>query len=719
MFNHEMHVGQVRHPGWRPYSSATSRRARPLAVQIGHNENRPNLLGTACGLDLNAKEDLVKGMPVKNIGLSQGARNLNSTVLFLFTAIALSWGQSFVPPFTGLEPGWKEALVQATDQGLGFGTDLVFTFGPYHQLYTNAISDNLHPFVIGRLVYGLAWGAAVISLVRLSTPAAGWLLALFMALCGSLSNDAPFYALQLAFLLIVASDIQQRELPLIALIYAGIVISVFCKLSFAVSAVAIVFCAAWLLARKFLHTLKQAVLALAVVLGIPLMIWEASGQSIVNLWHFLLGPNLSIVLGYSSAMAIDDPAIAWQIPAFWVGAFNVAALILRTSYFRLKNRVSSVFITCVSLFLFWTVFKAGMVRHDQWHALSAGLALACFAVLAVIYTTKIEAHEIQFVSAAGSLVLGLSISSKYVSPLSSEQWIENKLGNLYLFSKILPSSRARQSIQGIRQNGFSRIMKDAEDLSLIPKASSVDSMPWDITDIPANGLLYRPRPIIQSYSAYTPSLQELNRKHFLGKQAPSYLVMNSQSIDGRNHPDLDYPSLEAIASKYQIIGTGSKGSLILKQNNRYEALTRYAQWQETRLGLEGDEARVANSVKERWSQLPKQLAPGSRYSLVLKPSLWRRLQTLVFKSSPLIIAVKFEDGQIRTYRVLEETSQKIPLFPYVESNTGLRSYMLALQGFPVDSLDMGSKPLAIRLVGVKGDQGLQSCELMVEQPRFQ
>lgn len=84
-----------------------------------------------------------------------------------------------------------------------------------------------------------------------------------------------------------------------------------------------------------------------------------------------------------------------------------------------------------------------------------------------------------------------------------------------------------------------------------------------------------------------------------------------------------------------------------------------------------------------------------------------------------MIAVKFEDGQIRTYRVLEDTSRKIPLFPSVGSNTGLKSYMLALQGFPVDSLDMGSKPLAIRLVGAKGAQGLQSCELMIEQPRFQ
>ena len=686
---------------------------------MGHYENRPNLAGDATCMEQDSGFYKRIMFMAKN-GFKKVLRNLNDVALFVFTAIALSWGQGFVPPFTSLDPGWKEALVQATDQGLNFGTDLVFTFGPYHQLYTNAISDNLYPFVIGRLVYGLAWGAAAISLVRLSTPAAGWLLAIFMALCGSLSSDAPFYALQLAFLLVAASNPKQRELPLVALIYAGIVVSVFCKLSFAVSGVVIVLCAAWLLATKFLYTIKQAVSAMAIALAIPLILWVASGQFIVNLFHYVLGSNLSIVLGYSSAMATDDPASIWQIPLFWVGAFSVAALIQRASCFRLKRRFSSVVIASVSLLLFWTVFKAGMVRHDG-HGSISGLSLACFAVLSMAYAIKTKANEAQLLSVAGPLVLGLSISSQYFSPIRSHlgKWLGETLENTYLFARILPSSRARQKLHELREDRFRSTDLNAELLSLIPKGSSADSIPWDITDIPANGLRYRPRPIIQSYSAYTPSLQELNRKHFLGQRAPSYLVMSAQSIDGRNPPDLDYPSLEAIASKYQIIGSGSKGSLILKHNNGNVALTKISQWRETRLGLQGDEERGANPVQARWSLLPQQLAQGSRFSLELKPTIWRRLQAIAFKSSPLLMAIKFDDGQIRTYRVFETTSRNIPLYPFVENNTSLKNSLLALQGSPVNNLDMGPKPLAIGLVGTKGSQGLQSGELIIEQPRFQ
>jgi len=72
---------------------------------------------------------------------NQTITSFNNTALFVFTAIALSLGQNFEQPGAGIDPGWEEALVQATDQGLSFGKDLAFTYGPFHQLYINQISE--------------------------------------------------------------------------------------------------------------------------------------------------------------------------------------------------------------------------------------------------------------------------------------------------------------------------------------------------------------------------------------------------------------------------------------------------------------------------------------------------------------------------------------------------------------------------------------------------
>ena len=87
-------------------------------------------------------------------------------VLFVIAATALVWSLPIRTPWAGLDPGWAEALVQATDHGRIFGRDVVFTFGPYHQLYTRQISDNLNLFLLGRWLYGLGWGAVMLSVRR-------------------------------------------------------------------------------------------------------------------------------------------------------------------------------------------------------------------------------------------------------------------------------------------------------------------------------------------------------------------------------------------------------------------------------------------------------------------------------------------------------------------------------------------------------------------------
>ena len=60
-------------------------------------------------------------------------------------------------PELGLDESWEQALVEATDSGRVFGRDLVFTYGPLHQLATSQASRFLLPLLVGRAVYGLAW----------------------------------------------------------------------------------------------------------------------------------------------------------------------------------------------------------------------------------------------------------------------------------------------------------------------------------------------------------------------------------------------------------------------------------------------------------------------------------------------------------------------------------------------------------------------------------
>ena len=395
--------------------------------------------------------------------------SLNRIALFVFTAIILAWGKDFVPPAPGLDPGWVEALVQATDQGLSFGKEVVFTFGPYHQLYTNAIGDNLYPLVIGRLIYGMAWGAAAVGLANLSSPAFGWLIAIFLAFTTSLSADAPFYALQIVFLFVAASVARQKKLLVLAAIYCGIIVGIFCKLSFAVSAGPVIICVAILLARYSLRTARRRFVAMVVAVIVPVILWLASGQVLSGVFGYLLGPNLAIVLGYSSAMATDDASAGWQVFAYWTGSIALVTIIYRASCFRIQNRIDSLMVTSISLFLFWTMFKAGMVRHDG-HAFAAGQSLASFAIITLAYASQQIADQFILFPALSALTLGLSIASQYSSPIRSslDHWFVSQVKNTYVFAETMASHGTSQRLQARRQKGFEGIKSDVENLSLIP-----------------------------------------------------------------------------------------------------------------------------------------------------------------------------------------------------------------------------------------------------------
>ncbi len=74
------------------------------------------------------------------------------------------------------------------------------------------------------------------------------------------------------------------------------------------------------------------------------------------------------------------------------------------------------------------------------------------------------------------------------------------------------------------------------------KNQTVDCYPFDMISIFANGLNWNPRPLIQSYVAYTPWLDLQNQKFFLSAQkAPEYLIWEKMATDKLQYSNkIDY-----------------------------------------------------------------------------------------------------------------------------------------------------------------------------------
>ena len=71
-----------------------------------------------------------------------------------------------------------------------------------------------------------------------------------------------------------------------------------------------------------------------------------------------------------------------------------------------------------------------------------------------------------------------------------------------------------------------------------PVEGTVDVYPWKIAGLFSRNMQYDPRPVIQSYSAYTPELAELNAGHLRSDHAPENILFDIDPMDAK------FPSLE-------------------------------------------------------------------------------------------------------------------------------------------------------------------------------
>ena len=89
--------------------------------------------------------------------------------------------------------------------------------------------------------------------------------------------------------------------------------------------------------------------------------------------------------------------------------------------------------------------------------------------------------------------------------------------------------------------------------------------PYECVYAPVNGLNFRPFPVLQAYSAYTPYLDGLDAA-FLedSRSAPPFILFDWKSIDGR-HPLLDVPATTVAMYRHYDLEASAGGHLVLRR----------------------------------------------------------------------------------------------------------------------------------------------------------
>jgi hypothetical protein len=533
-----------------------------------------------------------------------------AAVLVAILLTLLTWQVASLLARAGVDPSWRVALHLAHLRGIRFGPDFVWTYGPLGFLaFPVAVSGGTLAAAVA-FVFATQAALAYV-LVRRAGATFGWLLGvgaayLVLALPILQADFLPLIALGLAlWALAEPAGAAARLLPLVGGVLAAA--AALTKTNMGVAAIGVVLVAA---AAGGLRRLGATV---AVVVAAFAVLWVAFGNSLADVPEWLR-LSASLVSGYSAAMQLERPG---QSDDYLLAAV-VAALLLAAAGVAARNRPrrhAAATILVVAGFAF-AAFKESFVRHDPVHVpaffAAAAIALLCLGVrgrAAVLVVAGVVAAVVA-IGRAGRLD---------VDPLASAG---HALAHL---RDAADAGRRAELVARSRSDQHRSYQVPAAALALL-RGHTVHVDPWDAAAVSAYRLRWRPLPVLQSYSAYTSTLDERNAAFLASGAAPERILRQNtpDQVNGRDH------SLEAPATYRGILCNYRQ----LRADAHWQVLARHPRCGKPRL----------LGVLTVPSGQPVAIPEGRPDELVvarvgLHESLWNRIRGLAYKPDVGFVAL--------------------------------------------------------------------------------
>ena len=255
--------------------------------------------------------------------------------------------------------------------------------------------------------------------------------------------------------------------------------------------------------------------------------WFADAQGLDNLLPYLKR-SLEIASGYIDALGLDESAAVFALA---VSSLVISGIFIFQVWFKLEERAfawgSAAFLAAI-WFLVW---KEAIVRGDD-HV----FALFFFTMIAAVTLPTLFFPATRVSWFEGVLLVCIA-GSVQVSPVHFWGVIKFAPGRLVKGASTMTQI---MSVPAKWEQEF-REAAVASGLPKIKKAvgtGTVDVIDYRQSAALLNGLNYTPRPVIQSYTAYTPGLAGCNLRFYQSPQQPDFILWNSDRIDNR-FPTLD------------------------------------------------------------------------------------------------------------------------------------------------------------------------------------
>lgn len=565
--------------------------------------------------------------------------------------IWLSLIQWPVAPSPGLDPSWQLVLSDAWRQGRQFGREIIFTWGPWGFLVMPYVLPEVVQLKVAfELVSKLVLAAGVVSLAAGLDIIRRVLFLLAVITLGPLFLDSllSFLAVAIVVRWLIAPEARTWQVAAACGALAFLSLVKFTNLAFAVGGVAVAAAVCVAISRR------RRAGAIAAGFGLAVMVlWIAAGQHPANLPAFLRF-GLDMSAGYAMAMGWDE---TW--PIFRTGALLAAAFVVWIGIWLWPRRrsVESWAVAAVVLAGVYLSWKHGFTRADG-HV----LIFFIFGVFLSAAMPAVMRGATAWLPAALTLALALNgiwgVAPHFLQ--ASHVWARDRV--LDTVSRLAGRVPWREALAA-QTRETAQAWRFPETAAVVG-TSTVDLIDFTQGLLFLNGYNYHPRPVPQSYAAFTPALLRENLAFFESDRAPEFLLLGATAVDDRYLGLTDSLVMAELPRRYEIVLEESHHTLLRRRAVRPPpgslALT----------PLMSVSVRIGESI-----ELPDE--PGHALWMEVRSSLSAlgHLRSLLYKP-PLLFLTAENESQRGTLRLVPGIAEAgFVLQPFIADQTDLRAFL--------------------------------------------
>ena len=541
-----------------------------------------------------------------------------------------------------LDQSWAIALHIAFANRFQFGRDFVYTYGPYGFIQIDIYHPDTYPYLFGlRLLIAVAVWAGLFKLVRhcvvRGRGAVAWLVPVLLFFPNMAAWMEYFQFIVVILPLILYFYVSKRLSPALVLTLATLALASLIKHTYLLLGVFFIV----LIAIDELFKLKRIPQVAIIYLVFIWLFWTFALQELVNIPAYITN-NWQTVSGFSYALGIAGNSVEIVLYLLGTGSFLLLVSLVEWRSRRWWGMLPTLALSGV----FFITFKGAFTRHDS-HALQAffniiPLVLIFTAVLwQQIYQyrwrwgkLKIAGTVFGVVSFTILLTMSYVVQERYLS-LDNGGYVTNAVRSTG--HKITPALNLLTGHTDFEANVAPNKLKVQQSNDLPPISGTVDLYPNEIASIFAYDLPYLPRPVFQSFSAYTKKLARLNAEHLTSADAADSILFDINPIDGHLASFEDGLSWGELLTRYDITNVEGRYLLLERSTQPRQYDLKPLDRQTVTLG---EWYEVPNNSEPVWAELD------------LEPNLWGKLAAAALRLPDLYLEIETTDGIKVKYRAI-------------------------------------------------------------------